>query len=854
MKAVIMAGGEGTRLRPLTSNQPKPMMPVANRPMMEHVVELLKTHGFEEIVVTVGFQANAIRTYFGNGAEFGVRMAYATEETPLGTAGSVRNAMDELDEPFLVISGDVLTDIDLTAVVDFHEDRKAVATIGLKAMENPLEFGIVITREDGSIERFLEKPSWGQVFSDTINTGIYVLQPEIFDYIEPFKPVDFSSDVFPRLLGEVPMYGYVADGYWEDIGTLDAYIKAHQDILDRRVDLDMPGFRLGEGIWLGEGSEIDPAATVDGPAIIGDYCRVEAGAHLAEYSILGSNVRVGNDAFLERSVVHDNVYLGPGVRLRGAVVGRSSDLRRGARIEEGVVIGDECFVGEHAVINPGVKVYPFKTVEQGAIVNSSIVWESRGARSLFGRTGVTGLANVDISPELAVRLAMAYGTTMKKGSTVVASRDTSRAARMLKRALMVGLNAAGVDVADLEVATVPVTRFGVRNERRQWRDVGPAGPGRPAVGGHPILRLQRDRHLRSRPEEDRAAVLPGGLPAVSGRRDRRHRLPGPYRRVLHRRAHGERRRRSNSVRPIQGGPGLRLRRRQLRHAQRALQARGRGAVGQSLRLDPPILDIRPMGACCAGVGLVRASGRPPRRGHRHRRRVRDFRRRHRSHPDRRPRTDGLAPPGPGRRPPPGHLRRLRSPCRCPWAGRSRGCATDAGADLVWTKLSTPAPHGGGVRAGRPLRGQPGGRLHLPVLPACLRRGGHPGGDAGPAGVVRSAPVAMVAGCPGRVAHEAVVTPWEKKGLVMRTVMEWAKDREVVLVDGVKILHDNGWALVFPDPEEPLTHVWAEAATDADCPARAQEYARRIRNLLRSEVRSGREPTAARQNASSNSGP
>ncbi len=185
MKAVIMAGGEGTRLRPLTSNQPKPMMPIANRPMMEHVVDLLKKHGLDDIVVTVAFQANAIRTYFGNGSEFGVRMVYATEENPLGTAGSVRNAMDELADAFLVISGDVVTDIDLAAVLDFHRERKALATIGLKAMENPLEFGIVITREDGSIERFLEKPTWGQVFSDTINTGIYVLEPEVFDYIEP---------------------------------------------------------------------------------------------------------------------------------------------------------------------------------------------------------------------------------------------------------------------------------------------------------------------------------------------------------------------------------------------------------------------------------------------------------------------------------------------------------------------------------------------------------------------------------------------------------------------------------------------------------------------------------------------
>ena len=183
MKAVIMAGGEGSRLRPLTSNQPKPMAPLVNRPMMEHIVTLLRKHGFDDIVVTVAFMASTIRTYFGDGSEFGVRIQYAIEEEPLGTAGSVRNAKDVLDERFLVISGDVLTDVDLSAIVDFHDEQGAIATIGLAAVENPLEFGIVITRDDGSIERFLEKPTWGQVFSDTINTGIYVLEPEVFDYI-----------------------------------------------------------------------------------------------------------------------------------------------------------------------------------------------------------------------------------------------------------------------------------------------------------------------------------------------------------------------------------------------------------------------------------------------------------------------------------------------------------------------------------------------------------------------------------------------------------------------------------------------------------------------------------------------
>jgi mannose-1-phosphate guanylyltransferase/phosphomannomutase len=834
MKAVIMAGGEGTRLRPLTSNQPKPMMPIANKPMMEHVVELLKRHGFDDVVVTVAFQANAIRTYFGNGSEFGVRMVYATEENPLGTAGSVRNAMDELQETFLVISGDVLTDVDLAGIVDFHRERKGLATIGLKAMENPLEFGIVITRDDGSIERFLEKPSWGQVFSDTINTGIYVVEPEVFEHIEPGKPVDFSADVFPRLLDDgIPLFGYVADSYWEDVGTLDAYIKAHQDVLDAQVMLDIPGFRLGDGIWLGEGSEIDPAATVDGPAIIGDYSRVEAGARLAEYTVLGSNVRVGPDCFIERSVVHDNVYLGPGVRLRGAVVGRSSDLRRGARLEEGVVLGDECFVGEHAVINPGVKVYPFKTVEHGAIVNSSIVWESRGARNLFGRLGVAGLANVDISPELAVRLAMAYGTTMKKGSTVVASRDTSRAARVLKRAMMVGLNAAGVDVADLEVATIPVTRFGIRIE---------GGSGGMSV------RLASD--------DPQSVIIrffdAGGIDISEAAQKKIERLF--YREDFRRSLAGEIGDLRFPVRTAEFYTAVLMEHIDV-EAVRAARFKvvldyAYGAASFVMpnvlsKLGAEVLSVNPYASTRQSLTFDRWE---------HAAQVSDLVRASGAHLGAVIDTDGeyitLVDNN-------GHIltddeglmallylvladadRRGGPPSTVALpvsVGRAvEAMCDEAGATLLWTKLSTPhlmeVASGPGVRF---AASQEGGYIFPSFLPAY---------DAVATLVESLALLAssgnrmsqVVSRLPAvRVAHEAVVTPWEKKGLVMRMVMEWAKDRDLLLVDGVKVLHDDGWALVFPDPEEPLTHVWAEAATDADGRARAQEYARRIRNLLRS---------------------
>src|SRR2546427_153501 len=196
-----MAGGEGTRLRPMTANQPKPLLPVVNRPIMEHVLRLLKRHGFDETVVTVQFLAALVRNYFGDGEEFGMNLQYATEEMPLGTAGSVRNAEDALrDEPFLVISGDALTDMDLTGLVRFHKEKGALVTVALAKVPNPLEFGIVITDEDGQIQRFLEKPTWGQVFSDTVNTGLYVMEPEVLAEVPPGEAVDWSGDVFPKLL------------------------------------------------------------------------------------------------------------------------------------------------------------------------------------------------------------------------------------------------------------------------------------------------------------------------------------------------------------------------------------------------------------------------------------------------------------------------------------------------------------------------------------------------------------------------------------------------------------------------------------------------------------------------------
>lgn len=466
LQAVIMAGGEGSRLRPLTSNMPKPMLPVANRPLMEHIVLLLRKHGYTDIVATVQFLASVIRNYFGDGSDLGVSLSYATEEVPLGTAGSVLGASDLLAGPFLVISGDALTDLDLTEAVAYHRARGAAATLVLKRMQDPLEFGIVMTDQDGRIERFLEKPTWGQVFSDTINTGIYVLEPEVLDLIPPDQPYDFSSELFPLMLDKgLPLFGYVTDAYWTDVGTTDAYLHAHYDVLARRVQIEVDGFELQPGVYVGEDCEIDPTARIDGPAMIGDNTRVGAGAILGANAVIGSNATIADDARVSYGVVMDRGHVGAYAQVRGGVVGRAASLDRGATLEEGAILGDEVLVGADALIKPRVKIYPARTVEAGAIVTQSVVREKRAQRSLFGARGVSGPINIGITPVVAVRLGMAYGSSLKRGSVVVTGRDASRAARTIKRAIIAGLNATGVTCHDLELVPTPVTRSTVRSEQ-----------------------------------------------------------------------------------------------------------------------------------------------------------------------------------------------------------------------------------------------------------------------------------------------------------------------------------------------------------------------------------------------------
>jgi len=463
MQAVVMAGGEGTRLRPLTTNRPKPMVPIVNKPMLEHTLDLLKQHSFSDIVLTLHYLPNVVREYFQGGEEFGVKLTYLVEEKPLGTAGGVKNAERYLDGTFVVFSGDVLTDINLSKALSFHKQKGALATIVLTRVTNPTDYGIVITEKSGRIKKFLEKPGWGEVFSDTINSGIYILEPEALKHVKTDMEFDFSKHLFPALLElDEPLFGYTADGYWCDIGNPLQYLQANYDALQGRLKVKIPGHEKN-GVWINEGADIEDLVEIKEPAIIGSKTRIREKASIGGFSIIGNGVTIDEKASIKRAVVWHNSVIGPRADLVGCVVGEKCALRDAAIILEGAVMGDECLVGKGATIKSGIRIWPGKMIEAGAMVTMDLKWGMRWMTSLFGSHGITGLANIEITPEFATKLGVAFGSFLGRGASVVVGRDTHRVSRMVKRALMAGLTAAGVDVSNLRICPAPITRYMIRS-------------------------------------------------------------------------------------------------------------------------------------------------------------------------------------------------------------------------------------------------------------------------------------------------------------------------------------------------------------------------------------------------------
>lgn len=829
MKAVVMAGGEGSRLRPLTIGRPKPMVPMVSKPVMAHILDLLKRQGITEVVVTLHFRPEVIQSYFGDGSSLGMKIHYAIEEMPLGTAGSVKNAKEFLDEPFLIISGDAVTDINLQQVIAFHQEKGADATLTLYRVPNPLEYGVIITDPDGKITQFLEKPSWGEVISDTVNTGIYVINPSVLDLIEEGIKTDWSKDVFPQLLESGrPLYGYVADGNWTDVGDIGEYMRASGEVLYHRVQTEELGQHIGGDVWVGEGVEIAPDAQLYGPIYLGNEVKIKGGVIIHGPTVVRDYTIVDNRVHIDRSIIWRNCYIGEGAEVRGAIVGRQCTVKNKAVLFEGVVLGDNSIVGEGAVLHANVKIWPEKEIEPGATVKTSIIWGARGRRVLFGRFGVTGVVNVDLTPEFAARMGAAFGATLPKGSTVTINRDPHRSPRMIKRAVISGLPSAGIHAADLRSMPIPVARY-------YTRATGAAG------GVHVRLSPFDQRVVDIRFFDGQGYNLSKdaerGVERVFFRED--------FRRVY-----------LDEIGTIAYAP--RVIETYVEGFLAAVDVEAIRRAGFKLVVDyayAPTAEVLPQIIPKLGVEAVPLA----------------------SHVDGEKMSVS----------PQEFEKELRELTLITGVLDTHlGVRLDVGGEKIFLVdhhgQYVPELIASAAMASLALRANPGGTIVVPVhMPGIFeqiaaRHGGQvlrckmdshdlmitsaregvimaadgvgsfvfPQFQAAIDGLMAVAKLLeflatqqtnladVVAGLPPfHISHREVSCPWEAKGTVMRLLNQQYKDRRADLIDGIKILLGEGeWVLVLPDPDYPKFHVYAEAQDDKEVQALADRYVRIVGGL------------------------
>lgn len=432
-----MAGGEGSRLRPLTCDCPKPMLRLMGRPLMEYALRLLERHGICEIAATLGYLSDAILDYFGEDAP----MKFYIEQAPLGTAGSVKQAQDFLNERFIVLSGDGITDIDLSAAARFHAERGALATLVLKQSASPQEYGMVVTDARGRIRAFHEKPARSDVYSDRINTGIYILEPEILNYIPEGAPCDFGHGLFPALLEkDLPIYGYTAQGYWCDVGDVAAYLQVHADALDGKIDLPA----LAPSI---DGAILEAGCSVESPVFIAPNAHIAAGAHIGAYSVIGEGCFIAGGAGVKRSLLLDGARIEPNAQLRGCIVGKSAVVGAHAQLFEESVVGSRSRIGERASLPPGVKLWPEKALPEGERPEENIVWGSLRAERF-----IAGAIQIE-SPAQSARAAQACMAQLQPREVVIGRSDSTVAAALWHAAAS-GAMAQGAQVIDAGACTL----------------------------------------------------------------------------------------------------------------------------------------------------------------------------------------------------------------------------------------------------------------------------------------------------------------------------------------------------------------------------------------------------------------
>lgn len=787
---------------------------------------LLKRYGISEVVSTLHYLSDEIQSYFGDGSDFGVTMHYSVEDTPLGTAGSVKKAEELLrDNRFLIISGDAMTDCNLQRAIEFHESRGAIATLILYRVENPLDFGVVITDDDGKVVRFLEKPSWSEVFSDTVNTGMYILEPEVFDLMEQGKQYDWSQDIFPKLLRDgKPIFGYVMDEYWCDVGSLNQYREAQEHLLSGRARLPIQGEQIRPGVWAQANCQIDDEAILVPPIALGRNCKIKRGARVGPHTVIGDNALIEEDSTIDRSVLWDSAYVGPNVQFHSAIAGSRVTIKRDSRINEDAVIGDRCLVDVGCHIRPRVKLWPDKIIERGSTVTMSLVWGNKWRGSLFRDLGVAGLSNIEITPEFATRLGSAFGSVLPAKSRVVTSRDSTRSSRMIKRAVIASLLSVGCDVLDLRSVAVPIARHFIKVNGVDGAINVRKLPGNARVtllemfdahGAYLPRAMERKvetaffREDFKRTDPDDLGMIESASLAIEGYEadffkklnmvttSRRMRivvdygnsaLSNIYPAMLAKmdiesislNSHNDAKLAPRNPSDVQ------------RHVDNLKQ------IVHSLETDLGVLFtddgerliiVDDKGQVLSGNSLFAAICMLTAQ------------------------TDPSA----------SIAMSVTAPSRLEEALKKLNTT------VIRTKADTRSLMSTALDSGVSLAGDDSGGFIFPDF--------HPGYDAAftfakliamlrKSGLNLSEVSAAVP--PFQLAYESVRCPWESKGVVMRIISEeQPDDARVELVDGIKIFDRDNWVLVLPDALEPIFHVYAESAKEADSKALVQSYVEKI---------------------------
>lgn len=463
MKAVVMAGGFGTRIQPLTHSIPKPMLPILNRPMMLHTMLSLRDEGIKEFIILLYFKPDIIKNYFGNGSKWDIKITYITPDDDYGTAGAVKKAQELIgDENFIIISGDLVSNFNFKEIFDYHKQNNSKLTITLTSVDNPLEFGIVIANDDGKIEKFLEKPSWGEVFSDTINTGIYIIEPEILKYIPKNENYDFAKDLFPSLMKQnIDIMAYSANGYWRDVGNPESYRDVYEDILSSKIEL-FPTKNIKkypDGILYCEDDTITLEDDVEivGKVMLGSKVSIKKATKLSNV-VIGNNVSIGANSKISNSVIWDNVTIAKNAKLDSCVICSNNKLGKNVSAKAGLVLAEGCEVGDLVSFEKDVTIWPDKVIEDASIVSQSVIFGSKYKNSIFENGSVVGKSNVELSCEMVTKLAEAFAAQLPIGSSVLVASDNSKNAKMLKRAFLGGLLSSGLDVIDYRSVSSAVMR------------------------------------------------------------------------------------------------------------------------------------------------------------------------------------------------------------------------------------------------------------------------------------------------------------------------------------------------------------------------------------------------------------